>query len=75
MRETLKEISDPGMTIKSCEGSCCFEDKCNGINGGSGSRGNLVPTLQPTNKGSSNLASFIATFMSVTALFAHFFIH
>jgi len=68
-------ITNPGMTIKTCEASCCFEDKCNGITGGSGSGGNVLATTAPTSKGSSYVASFIATFMSVTALFAHFFIH
>ena len=67
--------TDPGMTIKNCEASCCFKDKCNGINGESGSGGNVVATSTPTSKGSSNVESLIATFMSVTALFAHFFIH
>lgn len=68
-------ITDPGMTIKNCEVSCCFEDKCNGINGGSGSGGNVVVTSTPTSKGSSHVASFITMFMSVTALFTNFLIH
>ena len=79
MCETAKRdgcnITDPGMTIKKCEASCCFEDKCNSITGGSGSGGNVPATTAPTSKGSSNGASFIATLMSVTALFAYFFIH
>ena len=68
-------MTNLGMTIKKCEASCCFEDKCNGIIGGSGSGGNVLATTTPTSKASSNVVSFIATFMSVTALFAHFFIH
>ena len=68
-------ITDPGMTIKKCESSCCFENKCNGIRAESGSGGSVIATTGPTNKGSSNVASFIATFMSATALFAQFFIH
>ena len=61
MCETAKRngcnITDPGITIKNCEASCCFEDKCNGINGGSGSGGNVVSTPTPTSKGSSHVAS------------------
>lgn len=74
-KQSACNITDPAINIKKCEADCCFEDKCNGIAGGSGSGGNVVATTTPTSEGSSHVASFIATFMSVTALFAKFFIH
>ncbi|KAJ7389439.1 hypothetical protein OS493_031683 [Desmophyllum pertusum] len=56
-----------GFTLKKCEANCCDEDKCNGI-------GAAGPTA-PANNGCSHVASFLATLMSITAIFAGFFTH
>ncbi|XP_078364547.1 uncharacterized protein LOC144648972 [Oculina patagonica] len=83
-----------GMTMKSCEANCCFQDKCNGLNATFGTISPTVSATMPASiaattsgKGATttgptitsnaclHVASFTVIFMSITVMFAGFFMH